>query len=359
MSSHQAMRYRENMHYREDMQLGPVIVDVAGLSLTVADEALLREPWVGGIILFTRNYRDVAQLCELVTQIRAVRPELLICVDQEGGRVQRFRDGFTVIPPMADIGAVYRKQAEQGLALAQACGWLMAAELRACGVDLSFAPVLDLDDERCAVIANRSFSIDPDIMSVLSEAFIDGMHAANMCATGKHFPGHGAVAGDSHHETPVDERTLNAILAEDVQPYRHLCAQGKLDAVMPAHVVYSQVDSSPAGFSARWLQDVLKQQLQFDGVIFSDDLTMEGAGVIADMGERARVALAAGCTALLVCNQRPAQLAVVEALQQSGLRPASNLQRLKRPFAWNNLDALRTTEKWQRARRLLQESLAA
>ncbi|MEZ5539787.1 MAG: beta-N-acetylhexosaminidase [Pseudomonadales bacterium] len=346
------------MYYREDMALGPVIVDVAGLTLTAEDELLLREPWVGGIILFSRNYRDVAQLSALVADIRAVRPELLICVDQEGGRVQRFRDGFTIIPPMADIGAAYQTDQTKGIALARACGWLMAAELRACGVDLSFAPVLDLDDERCAVIANRSFSIDPDIMSVLSEAFIDGMHDANMCATGKHFPGHGAVAGDSHHETPIDERTLDAILAEDVQPYRHLCAQGKLDAVMPAHVVYSQVDKSPAGFSARWLQDILKQQLRFEGVIFSDDLTMEGAGVIADMGERARVALAAGCTALLVCNQRPAQLAVVDALKKSEFNPASKLQRLKRPFAWPNLVELRATEKWQAAHSLLQASLA-
>lgn len=343
------------MFYREDMSLGPVIVDVAGLALTAEDEALLREPWVGGIILFSRNYRHVAQLCELAAQIRSVRSELLICVDQEGGRVQRFREGFTVIPPMADIGAVYRRDAENGMALARTCGWLMAAELRACGVDLSFAPVLDLDDERCAVIANRSFSIDPQVMSVLSEAFIDGMHEANMCATGKHFPGHGAVMGDSHHETPIDNRALDAILAEDVQPYRHLCAKGKLDAVMPAHVVYSQVDNNPAGFSARWLQDVLKQQLRFDGVIFSDDLTMEGAGVIADMGERARVALAAGCTALLVCNQRPAQLAVVDVLKKSDLKPASNLQRLKRPFAWSNLVELHATQQWQLAQQLLQQ----
>lgn len=345
------------MFYSEGINLGPVIVDVAGLTLTTEDEALLREPWVGGIILFSRNYRHVAQLCELVAQIRAVRPELLICVDQEGGRVQRFREGFTAIPPMADIGAVYQRHAENGIALARTCGWLMAAELRACGVDLSFAPVLDLDDERCAVIANRSFSIDPHIMSVLSEAFIDGMHEANMCATGKHFPGHGAVAGDSHHETPFDHRALENILAEDVQPYRYLCAKGKLDAVMPAHVVYSEVDKNPAGFSARWLQEILKQQLRFDGVIFSDDLTMEGAGVIADMGERARVALAAGCTALLVCNQRPAQLAVVEALKKTNLQPASNLQRLKRPFAWPNLVELHATQQWQNALQFLQQQL--
>ncbi len=340
------------------MALGPVIVDVAGHSLTPEDRQLLGEPLVGGIILFTRNFASIAQLKTLVEEIRSVRAELLVCVDQEGGRVQRFRDGFTVIPPMADIGAVYAKNPQHGLRVAQACGWLMAAELRACGVDLSFAPVLDLDDARCAVIANRSFSIDPAIASVLSEAFVDGMHEANMCATGKHFPGHGAVSGDSHFETPVDARALEAILAEDVQPYRHLSERGKLDAVMPAHVVYSAVDKNPAGFSVLWLQEILKKQLRFEGVIFSDDLTMEGAGVIADMGERARVALSAGCTALLVCNQRPAQLAVVAALKASGLQSDSNLQRLKRPFAWADLGSLRQSSRWQDAHRILQEAFA-
>lgn len=338
------------------MMLGPVIVDVAGLTLTAEDRQLLIDPWVGGIILFSRNFESVLQLQSLVSEIRAVRSELVICVDQEGGRVQRFREGFTVIPPMADIGAAYRADEKQGLQLARTCGWLMASELRACGVDLSFAPVLDLDDNRCAVIANRSFSRDANTASVLSEAFVDGMHEANMCATGKHFPGHGAVTGDSHFETPFDARSLTDILAEDVTPYRHLSERGKLDAVMPAHVVYSAVDQNPAGFSSCWLQDILKKQLRFDGVIFSDDLTMEGAGVITDMGERARVALDAGCTALLVCNQRPAQLAVIAALTHSGRVPASNLQRLKRPFAWADLDTLRASAAWLAAQDLLQKS---
>ncbi len=340
------------------LQLGPVIVDIAGFTLTHDDEQLLQDPWVGGIVLFTRNYQSPEQLAELTTQIRAVRPELLICVDQEGGRVQRFRDGFTAIPAMADIGATYLRDAPSGVQLAQACGWLMAAELRACGVDLSFAPVLDLDDERCAVIASRSFSINPHHMQVLSEAFIDGMHAANMCATGKHFPGHGAVTGDSHLESPVDARALNDIIAEDVLPYRHLIQRGKLDAVMPAHVIYSAVDTHPAGFSTVWLQDILHSQLQFSGVIFSDDLTMEGAGVIADMGARAQAALSAGCTALLVCNQRPAQLAVIRALQQSQFSPASNLQRLKRPFIAGDLPALRLSDQWQQYHHCLQTHLA-
>jgi beta-N-acetylhexosaminidase len=329
------------------MALGPVIVDVAGLVLTPEDEILLAEPWVGGIILFARNYQSPQQLCELVHAIRRVRAELLICVDQEGGRVQRFKEGFTTLPPMAAIGAVYQRNAAEGLRLAQACGWLMAAEVRACGVDLSFAPVLDLDDHHCTVIANRSFSPNPTIASLLSEAFIDGMHQAGMCATGKHFPGHGAVTGDSHHETPTDTRALTEILVLDVEPYRFLCSLGKLDAVMPAHVVYSAVDKNTAGFSPFWLKQVLKEQLSFDGVIFSDDLTMQGAAIIADMGERAHVALAAGCTALLVCNQRDAQLTVIEALRGSNLSPDSNLQKLKRPFNQQNLEQVRASAKWR------------
>ena len=328
------------------MALGPVIVDVAGLTLTPEDTVLLQDPWVGGIILFARNFVSPAQLVELVREIRAVRPELLICVDQEGGRVQRFQEGFTRLPVMAEIGAIYLDDPQLSLHQAYSCGWLMAAELRACGVDLSFAPVLDLDDDHCTVIANRSFSSDPDIASVLSAAFIDGMHEAGMCATGKHFPGHGAVTGDSHHETPQDSRELEIILAHDVSPYRYLCESGRLDAVMPAHVVYQQVDKNPAGFSPFWLQTILNQQLHFDGVIFSDDLTMEGAGVIADMGERARVALDAGCTALLVCNQREAQLAVIDALKQSGRAIDSNLQRLKRPFSWMPLADLQASLAW-------------
>lgn len=331
------------------MALGPVIVDVEGLSLTSEDTQLLADPWVGGIILFSRNYASPEQLVSLVAAIRAVRADLLICVDQEGGRVQRFQAGFTRLPPMASFGPVYRRDAADGLHRALVCGWLMAAELRACGVDLSFAPVLDLDDTHCAVIANRSFSLDPQEASLLAAAFIDGMHEAGMCATGKHFPGHGAVTGDSHHETPVDARDLDSILMRDVFPYRHLCQSGRLDAVMPAHVVYSQVDSQPAGFSRKWLQEMLKSQLRFEGVIFSDDLTMEGAGVIADMGERAFAALDAGCTALLVCNQRAAQLQVIDALRNSGRQPDSNLMRLKRPFAWMTLSELQASATWQAA----------
>ena len=341
------------------LTLGPVVVDIAGLTLSDEDKTLLTNPWVGGIILFTRNYQSLEQLAQLIAEIRALRPELVVCVDQEGGRVQRFKAGFTRLPPMQDIGRIYAEDQARGLALAHAVGLVMAAELRACGVDLSFAPVLDLDDEHCAVIANRSFSTDPDIMSLLAEALIDGMHAVHMPATGKHFPGHGAVRGDSHLETPYDARALDEILALDVSPYKYLCQRGKLDAVMPAHVVYSQVDSQPAGFSKFWIDDVLKARLGFEGVIFSDDLTMEGAGVIADMGERARAALEAGCTALLVCNQRPAQLAVIAALEASGWTMSSNMQRLKTPFIQFDRAQLNERADYQAALALMRTELPA
>lgn len=339
------------------LNLGPVVVDIAGLCLTDEDKTLLINPWVGGIILFTRNYQSREQLAELIAELRALRPELLVCVDQEGGRVQRFKPGFTRLPDMQAIGDCYRRNAVVGLALARAVGLVMAAELRCCGVDLSFAPVLDLDDDHCAVIANRSFSIDPQEMSALAEALIDGMHAFHMPVTGKHFPGHGAVRGDSHLETPFDERHPDDILARDVSPYRYLCQRGKLDAVMPAHVVYRQADSQPAGFSRFWIDDVLKSRLGFEGVIFSDDLTMEGAGVIADMGERARAALAAGCTALLVCNQRPAQWAVIAALEASGWQISSNLQRLKTPFIQLNREQLAEQPEYMAALALMREHL--
>lgn len=339
------------------LNLGPVVVDIAGLALSDEDKTLLTNPWVGGIILFTRNYQSLEQLAALIAEIRALRPELVVCVDQEGGRVQRFKPGFTRLPNMQAIGRVHQRDAQRGLELARAVGLVMAAELRACGVDLSFAPVLDLDDEHCAVIADRSFSKDPAIMCALSEALIDGMHAVHMPATGKHFPGHGAVRGDSHLETPYDGRSLDEILSVDVMPYSYLCQRGKLDAVMPAHVVYSHVDSQPAGFSKFWIDDVLKSRLGFEGVIFSDDLTMEGAGVIADMGDRARAALAAGCTALLVCNQRPAQLAVVAALEASNWPISSNMQRLKTPFVQFDRAQLAERADYQAALKLMRAEL--
>lgn len=293
----------------------PLIIDVAGLRLTEADRARLSHPLVGGVILFARNGRDRAQLTRLCAQIKRVRRDLLICVDHEGGRVQRFRDdGFTPLPAMRELGRLWRQAPESmpGEAALAACnaaaatGWVMAAELRACGVDLSFAPVLDLDHGRSAVIGDRAFDADARVVTLLAQALMHGMRAAGMAHCGKHFPGHGWAEADSHTELPVDERPLETILAEDAAPYGWLSAT--LAAVMPAHVLYPQVDAArPAGFSRRWLQDILRGRLGFTGAIFSDDLAMAGArrldGRESTYTEAALEALRAGCDLVLLCNQ--------------------------------------------------------
>jgi len=294
----------------------PLVIDVAGHSLSKADRARLAHPLVGGVILFGRNWQDRAQLARLCGQIKAVRRDLLIAVDHEGGRVQRFRtDGFTHLPPMAALGALWleaprRGEPEGAAALraanaATAAGFVLGAELRACGVDLSFTPVLDLDHGGSSVIGNRSFGRDPRMVTVLAQALMQGLRQSGMGNCGKHFPGHGFVRADSHEAIPVDRRSLKAILAEDAAPYGWLSAS--LDAVMPAHVIYSRVDSRPAGFSARWLQDILRHQLAFQGAIFSDDLSMEAArhidGRDVSFTEAALAALQAGGDMVVLCNQ--------------------------------------------------------
>ncbi len=296
------------------MSLGPVMLDVAGLELTPIERERLLHPLVGGVILFTRNYESPQQLESLVREIHALRePRLLVAVDHEGGRVQRFRTGFTPLPPAAVFGRLYDEQKARAKRLAEACGWLMATELRSVGVDFSFAPVLDLDYGVSSVIGNRSFHRDPQAVADLAHAYMIGMTRAGMAATGKHFPGHGAVEADSHVAAPVDERRFEDIFAEDILPFERMIHYG-LAGIMPAHVVYSRVDSQPAGFSRFWLQEVLRKQLQFQGVIFSDDLSMEGAKVAGRVVERARAALAAGCDVALVCNDPAAADAVLDGL---------------------------------------------
>lgn len=326
------------------MAPGAVMLDVGGLALTEAEEKLLTHPQVGGVILFSRNYQDLDQLLALVAGIRQVRPEIIIAVDHEGGRVQRFRQGFARIPPMQSFLADYRKAPAETLARVKDTGWLMASEVLACGIDISFAPVLDVDDHHCAVIADRAFSPDPDEVSVLAAAFIAGMHEAGMAVTGKHFPGHGSVTGDSHLEQPLDNRSFAEIEAHDLKPFRQLAPQ--LDAVMPAHIVFSRVDPLPVGFSARWLNDILRTRLAFDGVIFSDDLSMAGAESAGSYAQRADAALAAGCDMVLVCNNSAAALAVVEHLQASGVGPVSRLarMRMRKQVHW---DDLRQSSRWQ------------
>lgn len=280
-----------------DLPLGPLMIDIAGSELSGLDRERLCHPLVGGAILFSRNYASPEQLASLCTEIHALRaPRLPIAVDHEGGRVQRFREGFTRLPAMRRLGSLWDQDRTAALEAARGIGYVLAAELRARGIDLSFTPVLDLDHGGSGVIGDRAFHRDPACVTDLAGALIAGLRRAGMAACGKHFPGHGYVTADSHVAIPVDERNL-VEMAEDMAPYRHL----KLDAVMPAHVIYPKVDSRPAGFSSLWLK-MLRDEFKFDGVIFSDDLSMQGASVAGGILERADAAWQAGCDMLLVCN---------------------------------------------------------
>ncbi|UTH73697.1 beta-N-acetylhexosaminidase [Chromobacterium sp. IIBBL 290-4] len=290
-------------HNTLNLPRGPVMVDIAGFALTEQERARLSHPLVGGIILFRRNFQNVEQLRALTAEIRALRsPHLLIAVDHEGGRVQRFLDGFTRLPPMNVLGELWDQNQDEARKLAETVGYVLAAELSACGIDLSFTPVLDLDWERCAVIGNRSFHRDPEAVAELAEALQQGLGRGGMMSCGKHYPGHGYVEGDSHHLMPQDDRALADIERDDLVPFARLAEAG-MGAVMPAHVLYPAVDSQPAGFSKVWLTDILRGQLGFDGVIFSDALDMAGAAGAGTYVQRADAALAAGCDMVLVCNQ--------------------------------------------------------
>lgn len=280
----------------------PFMLDLQGPELTSEEREWLAHPGVGGIILFSRNYVEPLQVRQLIEDVRkaADRP-LLIAVDQEGGRVQRFREGFTRLPPAAAFGAKYQSDPEAALKLAESAGFLMAAELRQVGVDLSFAPVLDVDSGISEVIGDRAFSNQPEVVAALATAFARGMRRAGMAAVGKHFPGHGGVAADSHLTLPEDPRPLDVLEKRDLGPFRRLFGEG-LEAVMCAHVVYPAVDRLPAGFSSHWLKQILRDGMGFEGAIFSDDLAMEGAACVGGIQDRAEAALKAGCDMLLACN---------------------------------------------------------
>jgi len=285
------------------MSLGPVMIDVVGTVLSADDIKRLQHPLVGGVILFKRNYENNAQLKALTASIHAVRqPPLLIAVDHEGGRVQRFREGFTKIPPMREFGKIWDKNPKKAKELATEAGWILAAELRAHGVDFSFTPVLDMDYGDSLVIGDRAFHLNPQAINDLAFALMQGLKKGGMAAVGKHFPGHGFVAGDTHVSMPVDERSFDKIAQNDMQPFRMLIDDG-IQAIMPAHVIYTSVDDKPAGFSPKWLQKVLRERLGFNGVIFSDDLSMEAASAGGDVTTRALAALNAGCDMVLLCNQ--------------------------------------------------------
>lgn len=286
--------------------MGPVMIDVEGFTLSAVEKQKINHPNTGAVILFSRNYSSPEQIEKLISEIRQARHgDILIAVDQEGGRVQRFQTGFTRLPP----AAAFAEHPE----LAKSAGWLMASELLALGVDFSFAPVLDIDCGISEIIGNRSFSQDPLLATQLASHFTKGMNSAGMAATGKHFPGHGAVALDSHLTLPIDTRDLNIICDKDILPFKQLIAEG-LEAIMPAHVVYPQVDSLPAGFSKKWIQGILRTELNFNGVVFSDDLSMEGAASIGNYSQRAKLALDAGCDMVLVCNNSTAAEEVLSSI---------------------------------------------
>lgn len=332
--------------------LGPVMLDVEGLALTPAEEKLLRHPLVGGVILFARNYGSPRQLCALTAAIRALRtPELLIAVDHEGGRVQRFQEGFTRIPPMRRLGEAWDRDRAGACKDAAELAYVLASELLACGVDFSFTPVLDVDFGASGVIGDRAFHADPAAIAELSAALISGLREAGMGSVGKHFPGHGHVRADSHLAVPVDERSYAEIEAADLLPYRELIKLG-LSAVMPAHVIYPEVDAHPAGFSAKWLRRILRAQLGFDGMIFSDDLSMEGASVAGGVRERADAALAAGCDMVLLCNAPGSAAELLTRLQAGPVDPrrADAMRGARLP---PGLDVLQSSPRYAQAKAAL------
>lgn len=334
------------------MTLGPVMLDLVGTELAPEEREMLRHPLVGGVILFTRNYASPDQVQALVAAIhRARREPLIVAVDHEGGRVQRFRPGFTRLPPGRAIGRRYDADPADGRRVAATLGWLMAAELRALGIDLSFAPVLDLDRGVSEVIGDRSFNADAERVADIAYAYMQGMHRAGMAAVGKHFPGHGSVEADSHLALPLDERPFEAI-REDMRPFERMIKHG-LDAIMPAHVVYAQVDPAPAGFSPFWNKEILRHQFGFDGVIFSDDLNMAAAVVAGSFVDRAHVALEAGCDMVLVCNNPNGAVEILDGM--GGIDHIAAQRRLERMRGRAPAPVFRSGPEWAAAARLAEE----
>ena len=330
------------------MSLGPVMMDLEGTGISRTEHELLQDPLVGGVILFTRNFASIEQITGLVADIHAVRtPHLLVAIDHEGGRVQRFHEGFTRLPPASVFGEIYNRDAGRARECAEQAGWLLAAELRAIGVDFSFAPVLDLAHGLSGVIGDRAYHARPDVVATLGYATMRGMRRAGMPAVGKHFPGHGGVTEDSHLALPVDHRELEVLLRQDVVPFEKMIAND-LSGIMPAHVIYERVDDKPAGYSKIWLQDILRRRLGFQGVIFSDDLSMEAAGIAGGYGSRAQHALAAGCDMVLVCNH-PEGVAEVVGELQDYTNPTSQM-RLVRMHGRHEFsyDGLRGSDDWKR-----------
>ena len=331
------------------MSLGSVMIDLVGTSISQQEKELLQHPQTGGVILFTRNFESIEQIQQLIRDIHDCRePHLLIAIDHEGGRVQRFHEGFTRIPPAQVFGKLYDKDQQQAREYTQQAGWLLAAELRAIGVDFSFAPVLDLAHGLSGVIGDRAFHSKAEVVATLAYAFMHGMQSAGMSAVGKHFPGHGGVVEDSHLALPTDRRDFDTLRRKDMLAFERIIKNG-LPAIMPAHVIYEQVDAKPAGYSSIWLQDILRNKMGFQGVIFSDDLTMEAACVAGSYSERAEQALAAGCDMVLVCNHTDGAAEVLESLE--GYRNPTAQLRLMRMHGKDGMtrEALFKTRQWQQA----------
>jgi len=333
------------------------MLDVEGLTLTPADRDLLREPAVGGVIMFTRNYESPAQLADLVAAIRAVRsPPLLIAADHEGGRVQRFREGFTALPPMGRIGRQYDSDQDAALSLAKTAGWVAASELRALDIDLAFTPCVDLDWGVSEIIGDRAFHRSQNVVAELASSYCRGLQEGGMAAVAKHFPGHGAVVPDSHEQLPVDRRSFSELL-DDMRPYEKLIGNRQLAGVMLAHIVYSAMDPLPAGFSSYWIQNQLRSQLGYDGAVFCDDLSMKATKKYGSMPTRAKLALDAGCDMILVCNNRSAASRTVAALREYS-NPLS-LVRLARLHGTGHVmrETLFAGDEWHAAVERLQHGL--
>jgi beta-N-acetylhexosaminidase len=330
------------------------MLDIEGHQLTPADRTLLQEPSVGGVILFSRNYESLSQLDDLVAAIRALRsPPLLIAVDHEGGRVQRFREGFSAIPPMRRLGRQYDGDTDDAVSLARTAGWLIASELRAVDIDLSFTPCVDLDWGVSEIIGNRAFHREPEVVAELASAYCSGLRSAGMAAVAKHFPGHGAVVADSHDQLPVDRRSFGELL-DDMRPYEKLIAKRQLAGVMIAHIVYSETDPLPASFSSYWIKEQLRSALGYDGAVLCDDLSMKATESMGSMPKRARLALEAGCDMVLICNDRPAASATVASLREYS-NPLS-LVRLARLHGTGTVqrESLLASEEWHIAADRLQ-----
>ncbi|AYO53227.1 beta-N-acetylhexosaminidase [Acinetobacter wuhouensis] len=333
--------------------IGALMLDIAGTELTQEDIELLQAPQVGGMILFSRNIESPAQVRALTDHMRRIRPDILIAVDQEGGRVQRLKNGFTLLPAMGKFGELYLTQPEKALELVEQCGWLMAIEVLAVGIDFSFAPVLDLNDIS-DVIGDRAFAKNVNDIVPLASAFMKGMQRAGMATTGKHFPGHGSVKADSHVAAAVDTREYQDIYDNDMQSFIKL--QSQLDALMPAHVIYEKVDPNPAGFSPYWIQKVLRQELKFDGVLFSDDLSMQAACVAGGADARIRAALDAGCDMGLVCNNRESACTALSGIENLPMPNQERLERMRGKIPQINIgETLDLGNEWQAVKKVIED----